>query len=163
MFHSIYYVSKVLNDAQVNYTIIEKDILAVVYAFDKFRSYLVSTKVIVHTDHEAIKYPAKKKDAKTQLIRWILLLQEFDLEVRDRKGAENQVTDHLSRLEIQNHIVDDSLSIKEEFPDEQLLSLDAVEFPWYADIVNLIACKVYPSDAAIQQRKKLLHDSRSYI
>ncbi|XP_047259759.1 uncharacterized protein LOC124892528 [Capsicum annuum] len=83
--------------------------------------------------------------------------------VLEKKEAENQVADHLSRQKRRNHIVDDSLSIKEEFLDEKLLSLNAVEFPWYAKIVNLIACEVYPLDSTIQQRKKLLHDSRAYI
>ncbi|KAL4312854.1 hypothetical protein GQ457_01G019910 [Hibiscus cannabinus] len=99
IFHPIYYVSKTLNDAQVNYTTTEKEMMAVIFAFDKFRSYLICTKVIVHTDHSAIKYLLSKKDAKPRLIRWILLLQEFDIEIIDRKGTENQVADHLSRLE----------------------------------------------------------------
>ncbi|KAL4335708.1 hypothetical protein GQ457_07G002730 [Hibiscus cannabinus] len=90
IFHPIYYASKTLNDAQVNYTTIEKEMLAVIFTFDKFRSYLIGTKVIVHTDHSTIKYLLSKKDAKPRLIRWILLLQEFDIEIIDRKGIENQ-------------------------------------------------------------------------
>lgn len=89
----------------------------------------MGTKVIVHIDHAAIKYLFKKKDAKPWLIRWILLLLEFDLEVRDRKRVENQVVDHLSRLENRDHIADDTLCIREEFPDEKLLALDICEFP----------------------------------
>ncbi|KAL4360715.1 hypothetical protein GQ457_04G000690 [Hibiscus cannabinus] len=99
IFHPIYYAGKTLNDAQVNYTTTEKEMLAVIFAFDKFRSYLIGTKVIVHTDHSAIKYLLSKKDAKPKLIRWIMLLQEFDIEIIDQKGTENQVADHLSRLE----------------------------------------------------------------
>ncbi|KAL4360478.1 hypothetical protein GQ457_04G016190 [Hibiscus cannabinus] len=90
IFHPIYYASKTLNDAQTNYTTTEKEMLAVIFAFDKFRSYLIGTKVIVHTDHSATKYLLSKKDAKPRLIRWILLLQEFDIEIIDRKGTENQ-------------------------------------------------------------------------
>ncbi|XP_070009564.1 uncharacterized protein [Nicotiana sylvestris] len=100
IFHSIYYESKTLNLAQMNYTVTEKELLAVVWAFDKFRSYLVGTKVIVYTDHSTIRYLFGNKDAKLRLIHWVLILQEFDLVIRDRKGTKNQVADHLSKLEI---------------------------------------------------------------
>ena len=87
------------------------------FSCDKFRSYIVDSKVIVHTDHAAIKYLMEKKDAKPRLIRWVLLLQEFDLHIIDRKGAENPVADNLSRLE---NVLDDPLPIDDSFPDEQL-------------------------------------------
>ena len=72
--HVIYYASRTLTDAQLNYATTEKELLAIVFAFDKFRSYLIGTKVIVYTDYSAIKYLISKKDAKPRLIRWILLL-----------------------------------------------------------------------------------------
>jgi hypothetical protein len=61
-------------------------LLEVVFAFKKIKSYIVNSMVIVYTDHEAIKYLLAKKDAKLRLIRWILLLQEFDVAIRDKKG-----------------------------------------------------------------------------
>ncbi|CAN6573188.1 unnamed protein product [Malus baccata var. baccata] len=117
--HVIYYASRTLNDAQLNYSTTEKELLAVVFALDKFRSYLIGTKVIVFTDHTALKYLLTKKEAKPQLIRWMLLLQEFDIEIRDKKGSENVVADHLSRT-VHN---EEALPILETFPDEQLMSI----------------------------------------
>ncbi|GKB05102.1 reverse transcriptase domain-containing protein [Tanacetum coccineum] len=84
-FWPIHYASKTLSDAQTHYTTIEKELLVVMYAFEKFRSYLVLSKTIVYTDHSALKYLFAKQDAKPILLRWILLLQEFNIEIRDKK------------------------------------------------------------------------------
>ena len=81
----IYYASQTLNSAQMNYTTTEKELLAVVFALDKFRSYLMGASIVVFTDHAALKYLLSKKDAKARLIRWILLLQEFNIEIKDKK------------------------------------------------------------------------------
>ncbi|RVW83925.1 Retrovirus-related Pol polyprotein from transposon 297 [Vitis vinifera] len=81
-----YLLSKTLNEAQRNYTTTEKELLAVVFALDKFRAYLVGSSIVVFTDHSALKYLLTKQDAKARLIRWILLLQEFNLQIRDKKG-----------------------------------------------------------------------------
>jgi len=97
IFHTIYYASKVLNDAQINYAMTEKELLAIVFALEKFQSYLVGSKIVIYTNHAAIKYLLRKADSKPRLIRWILLLQEFDLVIKDKKGSENMVADHLSR------------------------------------------------------------------
>ncbi|GJY33948.1 reverse transcriptase domain-containing protein [Tanacetum coccineum] len=85
-FHPIYFASKTLTFAQQKYTVTEKELMAVVFAFDKFSSYLILSKTIVHTDHSALRHLFKKQDAKPRLIRWILLLKEFDIEIKDRKG-----------------------------------------------------------------------------
>jgi hypothetical protein len=83
--HVVYYASKTLNEAQLHYATTEKELLAVVFAFEKFSSYIVK-KVIVYTDHTTIKYLLAKKDAKPRLIHWILLPQEFDVEIHDKRG-----------------------------------------------------------------------------
>jgi len=118
VFHVIYYASRVLNEAQKNYATTEKELLAIVFAFDKFRSYLVGSKVIVYTDHAALRYLFAKQDAKPRLIRWILLLQEFDLEIQDKQGKQHLIADHLSRLKIGEDDAREIQPIPEEFPNE---------------------------------------------
>jgi len=108
-----------LNDAQINYATIEKELLAIVYALEKFISYLVGSKIVIYIDHAAIKYLLHKADSKTRLIKWILLLQEFDLVIKDKKGSENVVADHLSRL-VNEEVTLKEAEIKDEFPDEFL-------------------------------------------
>ncbi|XP_022866974.1 uncharacterized protein LOC111386743 [Olea europaea var. sylvestris] len=115
--HVIYYASRTLNDAQFNYSTTEKEILAVIFALEKFRSYLIGTKVTVFFYHATLRYLLAKKEAKSTLIRWILLLQEFDLEIKDKKGSENSVAGHLSRLSHERETV----PLQESFPDKQLL------------------------------------------
>ena len=94
----IYYASMILNYAHLNYSTTKKEMLAVMFALEKFRSYLIGCKIIVFMNHAAIKYLLTKKDAKARLIHWVLLLQEFDLKFKNKKGTENIVADHLSRL-----------------------------------------------------------------
>jgi hypothetical protein len=115
--HTVYRASKTLNEAQLNYATTEKELLAVVFTFEKFRSYIVSSKVIVYIDHAAIKYPLAKKDAKPRLIHWILLLQEFDVEIRDKKGVENVVADYLSMM---NRGQDDKEPVEDKMRDDHL-------------------------------------------
>ncbi|GJW62425.1 reverse transcriptase domain-containing protein [Tanacetum coccineum] len=115
-FRTIHYASKTMTEAESNYTTTEKEMLAVVYAFEKFRSYLIMNKSIVYTDHSALKYLFAKKDAKARLLRWVLLLQEFDFKVVDTKRAENLTANHLYRLKNPHKDVLENKNINEHFP-----------------------------------------------
>ena len=159
IFQVIYYASRTLNDAQLNYATTEKELLAIVFAFDKFRPYLIGNKVVVHTDHSAIKYLMTKKDAKPRLIRWVLLLQEFDVEIKDKKGTENLVADHLSRLEGARG----DIPVNDEFPDEKLFAIeDKREVPWFADYVNYLVAKVIPPEFNYQKKKRFFAHLKHY-
>ncbi|GKE51225.1 reverse transcriptase domain-containing protein [Tanacetum coccineum] len=102
----------------------------------KFRSYLVLSKTIVHTDHSALKHLFKKKDAKPRLIRWILLLQKIDIEIKDKKGTENVAVDYLSR--IKNDEISDDSEVDENFPGETLMEINTEKEPWFADFENYL-------------------------
>ncbi|GJS71042.1 reverse transcriptase domain-containing protein [Tanacetum coccineum] len=165
-FQPIHYASKTMTDAQAHYTTTEKELLAVVYAFEKFRPYLVLSKSIVYTDHSALKYLLAKQDAKPRLLRWILLLQEFDVTIRDKKGAENLAADHLSRLENPHQDVLENKEITETFPLE---TLGMVTFrgdantPWFADLANYHAGNFVVKGMSSQQKKKFFKDVKHYF
>ena len=161
MFKAIYYASKTFNEAQKNYSTTEKEMLAMVFSYEKFRPYILGSRVIILTDHAAIRYLMAKKDAKPRLIIWALLLQEFDLEIKDKKASGNMIADHLSRLEKTTEEEKGS-EIAENFPVEQLFLL-SVQTPWYTDIMNYLACGIMPYEFRNQQRRKLRTDSRFYI
>ncbi|GJY84540.1 reverse transcriptase domain-containing protein [Tanacetum coccineum] len=153
-------------NVQAHYTTTEKELLAVVYAFEKFRPYLVLSKTIVYTDHSALKYLLAKQDAKPRLLRWILLLQEFDVIIRDKKGAENLAADHLSRLENPHQSNPEKKEITKTFPLE---TLGMVTFRgdsntlWFADIANYHARNFIMKGMSSQQKKKLFKDGIDFM
>ncbi|GJS93995.1 reverse transcriptase domain-containing protein [Tanacetum coccineum] len=154
-FRPIHYASKTMNEAESRYTTTEKEMLAVVYAFEKFRSYLVMNKCTVYTDHSALKYLFAKKDSKARLLRWVLLLQEFDFDVVDTKGAENLAAGH----EL------DPKEINEKFPLETLSSIAALNSstPWFADIANYHAGNFVIKGMSTQQKRKFFKDVKHYF
>ncbi|GJZ00746.1 reverse transcriptase domain-containing protein [Tanacetum coccineum] len=136
-FRPIHYASKTMTEAISNYTTTEKEMLAVVYAFEKFRSYLIMNKSVVYTDHSALKYLFNKKDAKARLLRWVLLLQEFDFK-----------------------------EINETFPLETLntvTSHDDQNIPWFADIANYHAGNFLIKGMSTQQKRKFFKDIKHYF
>ena len=154
----IYSASKTLDSAQSNYITTEKEFLAVVFAIEKFRSYIIGSPVTIFIDHAVLKYWLSKQDTKPRLTRWILLYQEFNLTIKDKKGVENVVADHLSRLVSETTF--EGLPIGDTFPDEQLF--DLVHYPWYAEIVNYLVTGKIPSQWTSQQKRKFLVDIRKY-
>jgi transposase InsO family protein len=162
VFRAISYASRTMNDAQQNYTTTEKELLAIIFSFEKFRPYLVGSKVIVYTDHAALRYLLQKQEAKARLIRWVLLLQEFDLEIRDKKGVENVVADHLSRLSKEEIGGGDELPIDDAFPDEKLLAIGTQKEPWYADLVNFLAGKKFPPSMDKQMQRRIRTEAKYY-
>ncbi|GJV13500.1 reverse transcriptase domain-containing protein [Tanacetum coccineum] len=145
-FKPIYYASKTLNDAQAHYTTTEKELLAVVFSFDKFRPYLILSKTVVYTDHSALKYLFNKQDAKPRLIRRVLLLQGFNIEIKDKKGAENLAADHLLRLKNPNIGELAEEEIADKFPDEHLMILKIKlndKEPWGHHSASVTRRKVY--------------------
>nr|GEZ91283.1 reverse transcriptase domain-containing protein [Tanacetum cinerariifolium] len=164
-FRPIHYASKMMTEAESNYTTTEKEMLAVVYAFEKLRSYLIMNKIIVFTDHSALKYLFAKKDAKARLLRWIILLQEFDFKVIDTKGAENYATDHLSRLENPYENVFDPKEINKFFPLETInkLAHHDQSTPWFADFAKYHVEKFIIKGMSTQQKNKFFKDVKHYF
>jgi hypothetical protein len=156
--HAVYYASKTLNEAQLNYATTEKELLAVVFAFEKFRSDIVNSKVIVYTDHSVIKYLLAKKDAKPRLIRWILLLQEFDVEIGYKKGLENVVADHFSRM---NRGQDDKEPIEDKMRDDHLYRVLDKD-TWMIDIIQAI--RRMPLDHLDRNsQRRIISESKKYF
>nr|GEV49516.1 reverse transcriptase domain-containing protein [Tanacetum cinerariifolium] len=164
-FRPIHYASKTMNQAEANYATTEKEMLAVVYAFEKFRSYLIMNKSSVCTDHSALKYLFAKKDVKARLLRWILLLQEFDFKVIDTRGAENYAADYLSRLENPYENIFDPKEINETFPLESLNKVAHKDpsTPWFADLTNYHAGNFIIKGMTSQQKQKFFKDARHYF
>jgi hypothetical protein len=146
--YAISYASKILTGPQLYYATTEKELLVVVFAIKKFRSYLLGAEVIVYIDHATLKYLLTKKDAKPHFIRWILLLQE--------KGVENSVADHLSCLQFEEST---ELPINDYMRDGTLLKVSTTN-PWYANIINYIMAGCIPPGA---DRKKIIQDSRLHF
>nr|GEY87056.1 reverse transcriptase domain-containing protein [Tanacetum cinerariifolium] len=165
-FRPIHYASKTMTEAESNYTTTKKEMLAVVYAFEKFWSYLIMNKSIVYTDHSAPKYLFAKRDSKARLLRWVLLLHEFTFKVIDTKGAENLAADHLTRLENPNQNVLDPKEINESFPLETLNLVSTrgnSSASWFADFANYPAGNFIVKGMSSQQKSKFFKDVKQYF
>nr|GEW70890.1 reverse transcriptase domain-containing protein [Tanacetum cinerariifolium] len=162
-FQPIHYASKTMTEAQIHYTMTEKEMLAVVYAFEKFQPYLVLSKSIVYMDYSALKYLLSKQDAKPRLIRWFILLQEFDIIIHDKKGTKNLAADHLSRLENPQKDMFENRDINENFCLENLGKISSGSTPWFAYFENFHAGNFIVKGMSSQQKKKFFKDVKHYF
>jgi hypothetical protein len=155
--YAIYYISKNMAPAELNYIVTEREFLAVVYAINKFRHYVTGYPTFIHTNHTTIKYIMNKLITNTQVTRWLLLLQEFDITIVDRPGKENVVVDFLSRL----HINDDNSPVDNSFPNEHLFAVFYYS-PWYANIANYLVAGKVPPHLSPRERRKIIQKSARY-
>ena len=131
--YAIYYISKNLAPTELNYTVIEKEFLAIIYSINKFQNYITGYPTFVHIDHSSIKYLMKKLVTNARITRWMLQLQEFDITIIDRPGKENVVADFLSHFTNS----DDNLLVEDYFPEEHFFAFSS-HSPWYADVANYL-------------------------
>jgi hypothetical protein len=136
--YTIYFINKNVTPTELNYTVTEKEFLAVIHAINKFLHYITGYPVILYTDHFSIRYLANKPITNGRVTRWLFLLQEFDITIKDRPGRENHVAYFLSRIPKTN----DSLIVEDQFPNNHLFVV-TTKPPWYADVANYLARKCY--------------------
>ena len=155
--YAIYYISKNLALAELNYTVTEKEFLAVIHAINKFRHYITGYPVILFTDHSAIRYLANKPVTNGRITRWLILLQEFDITIIDRPVKENPVAEFLSRIPK----AVETTAVEDQFPDEHLFAV-AVQTPWYADVANYLAVGKLPKHLTPNERKQIIVKSNRF-
>jgi len=156
--YAIYFTSKNLLDAELNYIVTEKELLAIVFSLETFRHYITSYQTFMHTDHDAIKYLMNKPDVNARIIRWLLLLQQFDLTIVDKPGKENVGVDFLSRMNLpasEEAIIDYQLSYEHLF-DISVLS------PWFVDIENYFVSAQFPPNPPSREKSKIIRKSSPF-
>ena len=155
--YAIYYISKNLSSAELNYTVTEKEILVVIFAINKFRHFITGYEVFVHTDHFAIKYLMTKPLTSGRVTRWLLLLQEFNVTIVDRPGKPNVVADFISRLDNYG----EATPVNDDFPYEHLFSM-SIDSPWFADISNYLVTRKTPPHLSAREKRNIIQKSVAY-
>lgn len=155
--YAIYFISKNLTPAEFNYTVTEKEMLAIIHAVNTFRHYITRYEVLVHTDHSTIRYLMNKPITNGRITKWLLLLQEFNITILDRPGKENQVADYFSRLQNLGEVV----QVEGSFPDEHLLAISVLT-PWYADLANYLSTRKVSPSFSSKEKKRLIKQSARY-
>eukprot|EP00253_Pinus_taeda_P025813 PITA_25813 len=156
--YAIYFVSKNLCKAEMNYTVTEKEFLAVVHSLNKFRHYIIGCQTFIHTDHAAIRYLMNKRDVNSRIIRWLLLLQQFHLTIVDKPSKENVVADFLSRLDLPTG---EEGTVDDQMPDEHLFSISVLS-PWFIDIPNYLVSTLFPPHLSSKEKRKIVRKSAPF-
>ena len=154
--YAIYFVSKNMTPDELNYTVTENEFLAVIYAINKFRHYIIAYPTFVHTTHSSIKYLMKKSITNSQVIRWLLLLQEFDITIVDQPSKENVIADFLSQIK-----ANDNTRVDDSSPNEYLFAV-STHSPWYSDIANYLVSGKLPSHLSDREKIKIVQQSARY-
>jgi len=152
-----YYVSKNLTHADLNYTVNEKEFLAVIYAINEFRHYITRYPTFFHTDHTNIKYLMNKPITLGCITTWLLLIQEFDITIVDKPGKDNVVADFLSRMDTS----DEGTPVEDSFSDEHIFEISTHTL-WYADIANYLATGKVPQHLPYEEQSTIIHHSDRY-
>eukprot|EP00253_Pinus_taeda_P003350 PITA_03350 len=155
--YAIYFISKNLSKVELNYMVTKKELLAIVHSLNKFRHYITCYHTFVHTDKIEIRYLMNKPNVNASIIRWLLLLQQFDLTIIDKPSKENVVADFLFRLNllVGEGMVDDQMS------DEHLFSISVLS-PWFADIAKYLVSTQFPPHLSSKEKSKIARKSTSF-
>jgi hypothetical protein len=153
----IHFISNNLTLTESNYTVTEKSFLVVIHAINKFHHYITGYPIILYTSYSAIKYLDNKPITNGRVTRWLLLLQEFDITIKDRPERENFVADFMSRIPK----IDYSLTVEDQFSDEHLFVV-TTKPPWYADVENYLETRKLPAHLSSRERKMIVQHSAQF-
>ena len=154
----VYYASRQMSLAEKKYTTTEREALAVIYAFKKFRHYLLGYRIVFHIDHDSLKYLVNKPDLSGRIARWILLLQEFNYEVVVKARKANANADYLSQQQGIEAVEDIQAKFPDEFSDEpdwkdaQLFHISGKEESEYSEIISYLVNRTYPTKLSREEK-----------
>jgi hypothetical protein len=153
----IYFVSKNLSLAEINYIVTKKEFLVVFHVINKFHYYITGYEVFLHTDHFFIRFLMNKPITNGRVTRWLLLLQEFNITMLDRPRKENLAANFLSQIKNE----DDDIPIDDSFPDEHIFSL-SINTPCFSNMEKYLATRKLPSHLSPHEKRKIIMQSDNY-
>eukprot|EP00253_Pinus_taeda_P004027 PITA_04027 len=156
--YSIYFIRKNLSKVELCHTVTKKELLVVVHYLKEFRHHITGYQTFVHIDHVAIRYLMNKTYVNSRIIRWFLLLQQFDLTIMNKSGKENVVVDFLSRV---NFPAGEEIMVDDQMPDEHLFAISVLS-PWFVDIENYLVAAQFPPHISSKDKSKIVRKSAPF-